>query len=619
MSVRYICLVACMVVSVFCRGLTLPERLPVSVLPENVFLGFGNADFREPDGRTMAAVVRMLGEESTYNVITLTLRCTNDLSSAETQRRVRMVAEQAHGYGMKVMMDTDPRIARHEFLRRWPADAQRYLEIAFTNAIPCPSFADHMSGGTVPYYETARRIAATRRMPDGRTAFAHEITLYSADVFSPRLLAYSRELMARYKALGVDGAMKDEWGFPPTHGDGFREHRAIWYSDHLAARYRERTGRDLLDDAFLMACGAPGRERERAAAVDAYMQLTLDRNAEIEGDFYAANKELFGPDTYVTKHSTWYPRICPEEFMHNGLDWWRTRRDWAQSDEFTPIPAVCGMAKKCGGANWMNEGYQKEAGLYAEAVWRYALAGGRMVYHPVCPSPQEWAALPYPERRLKSHGDVLKANGRRAQECVRLVNRISSAPIDSPVAFVFSRRRTVNWTDPAYGDWGEERVYGLWRKGWATDLYPADDFAEGTFAVDGEGYLRVGRQRYLALVLHGLDASDRADFARLVGSAALKTRVFESGDSGLERYLEESGAVRQPPLVDCGTRFAHARTWYPNPDGLLRLTDGTAVRIKAVESTRGDPISGTLRLNGVGHPLRGDGALRRARVEDRRA
>ena len=56
MSVRCICLVASVVVPVFCRGLTLPERLPVSVLPENVFLGFGNADFREPDGRTMAAL-----------------------------------------------------------------------------------------------------------------------------------------------------------------------------------------------------------------------------------------------------------------------------------------------------------------------------------------------------------------------------------------------------------------------------------------------------------------------------------------------------------------------------------------------------------------------------------
>ena len=156
---------------------------------------------------------------------------------------------------------------------------------------------------------------------------------YSIDVFSPNLIPFCRSLMARYREVGADGGMRDEWGFIPNYSPDLR---TFFWSPNFAAAYRAEFGRDLLADLPLLACGPRG-DAGRSAAIGAYMKLTLKRNVEIERDFYAANKEIFGADVYVAKHPTWFSSICPQEFFHNGLDWWQAPRDWAQSDEVSPF------------------------------------------------------------------------------------------------------------------------------------------------------------------------------------------------------------------------------------------------------------------------------------------
>ena len=134
-------------------------------------------------------------------------------------------------------------------------------------------------------------------------------------------------------------------------------------------------------------------------------------------------------------------------------------------------------------------------------------------------------------------------------------------------------------------------------QGWWCDAYPASECRLGTFSVDGEGYLRVGQQRYLAVMLHNLSAGERRAFDAVVKGHALKTRIFGGDeDKSVGDYLQQTGAVRQPP-VKGKTRAGYV---YPEPDGTLRLVDGTAIRIRANwDHPRGLPIAETLESNGA--------------------
>ena len=640
------------------------RRLPVDVVPENVFWGFGTRDF--PDG--LKAFSRMIDEsvaKSTYNCVTLTLRCNPELGDKETLLAAQAVNEKAHAAGIKVYMDTDPRIARREFFARWPNDMQGVavvVTVAPTNGAAAFTYTfkdatDHMTGGARNSYRPVKaRVAdsfAVRRRADGAFDFSTrrpvdvtseisvrsrrdasgggymdrgdavvsgkaadlaadetlvvtlEADYFSADLFSPHIIPFARELMARYKALGADGGMRDEWGFIPDHAPSLRK---FWWSPNFEAAYRAACGRSLMDDFPLMAFGAKG-DAVRAAAIGTFMKLVLARNVEIERDFYETDKRLFGAGVYVAKHPTWHSAVCPQEYFHNGLDWWQAPRDWAQGDENAPIYVLNAMAKKFGGPVWLNEGYTATPERNVFRVWTYAMCGGRQVYHGLYSgNPKEmkkYIDMPWEERRVRTATDLLAPGNVTAQTRVRLPNLISRAQVDSPVAYVFGHERLVDWSGDGWNDHGQWKILKLMSQGWWCDAYPASECGLGTFTVDGDGYLRVGQQRYIAVMLHNLSAGERRAFDAVVKGRVLKTRIFGGDeDKAVADYLQQAGAVRQPS-VKGGTKAGHV---YPEPDGTLRLIDGTAIRIRADwDHPCGLPIAETVESNGVKVELAAEG------------
>ena len=632
------------------------RRLPVDVVPENVFWGFGTRDF--PDG--LKAFSRMIDEsvaKSTYNCVTLTLRCNPELGDPETMAAAKTVCEKAHAAGIKVYMDTDPRIARREFFARWPNDMQGVAVVvtaAPTNGVAAFTYTfkdatDHMTGGARNSYRPVKaRVAAAfavrRRADDAldfstcrpvdvapeiavqnwncevgggsmdranatvsgkATGLAADETLvatleadfFSVDLFSPHIIPFARELMARYKTLGADGGMRDEWGFIPDHAPSLRK---FWWSPNFEAAYRAACGRSLMDDFPLMAFGAKG-DAVRAAAIGTFMKLVLARNVEIERDFYETDKRLFGAGVYVAKHPTWHSNVCPQEYFHNGLDWWQAPRDWAQGDENAPIYALNAMTKKFGGPMWLNEGYTATPERNVFRVWTYAMCGGRQVYHGLysgnAQEMKKYNEMPWDERRVRTATDLLAPDNVTAQARVRLPNLITRAQVDSPVAYVFGHERLVDWSGDGWNDHGQWKILALMAQGWWCDAYPASECGLGTLTVDGDGYLRVGQQRYLAVMLHNLSAGERRAFDAVVKGHALKTRIFGGDeDKAVGDYLQQAGAVRQPP-VKGKTRAGYV---YPEPDGTLRLIDGTAIRIRVDwDHPRGLPIAETLESNGA--------------------
>ena len=629
------------------------RRLPVQVVPENAFVSFGNGDFKP--GRERALRDEMFrdvfGKLSPYNCVTLTLRCKPDLSDRILQDRVADVIRQAHADGIQVLMDVDVRIARDEFLRRWPDDAQSYLAfdiVTPTNGVArfrmLPEFCrDHMCYSSRRVYDVFKsRIAkawaitvdadgtgdpATVRdvtdeisegecacalsgkvvelRPDERLVVAGVFTQWSADVFSPNLLPFVHELMSRFRSLGADAAMHDEWGFPSTRAC-MREHRGFWYSKHFAAAWAKATdGGDMLEDAFRMVLPQKGGEAARKRLIDTYFRLTYERNVAIETDFYNENKRLWGPDVYVTKHATWSAHPTVGEFYHDGLSWWGAKRDWAQSDETCDVAHCLGMMRTMGGPVWLNEGYGPDGAHYARAVWRYALAGGRMVYHgvyggaPLRPEPGESA-------RTIGQTRILKAGTGKAESRVRLLNLVSRAHPVSAAAQVFGHARLMNWTDSAYADYGKDFLHRIGKAGYYVDAYPST-IVPTAFRVTEDGYLAVGAMKYPLVVLHRLSDADRAMWAKLCGNAALKTEVIslESGtEADADRVvarLDALKAVRQTPFGETGLKGGSAcPNRLPDPDGALTLMDGTVARIKGMlPDPAGDPIEGTLVSNGT--------------------
>jgi len=659
------------------------RRLPVDIVPENVFWSFGTRDFS--DG--MKTFNRLEDEsfaKSTYNCITLTLRCNPELGDPETIAAAKACCEKAHAAGVKVYMDTDPRIARAEFFRQWPDEKQTIVRVelaAATNGTArfshvFRSVQDHMSWGSRSAYRplnarVAAAVAAKRRA-DGQldiagarpvsvkasssvrewtdsrsrgqsndanswnaediTKFA-EVTLtgsaeglaadetlvvtafaevYSIDVFSPHLIPFIRTLMDRYQKVGADGGMRDEWGFVPNYAP---DCRSFFWSPGFDAAYKKATGRTLLGDFALIGAGPKG-DAARSAAIGAYMKLTLARNVEIERDFYDYDKQLFGKDVYVCKHPTWYSSICPQEFFHNGLDWWQAPRDWAQSDETAPVYAVWGMAKKAGGPVWLNEGYTATPEQNVFRVWTYALTGGRQVYHGLysgdAKAMAKYTAMSWEERRVRTALDLLAADNVTAQSRVRLPGLISRAQVDAPLAFVFGHEDLVDWSGKGWNDHGREAIFAFLERGWWSDAYPASEFALGTFKVDAEGYLRVGQQRYTALALWHLREGERAALDAVVAGRTLKTKIFDATETAAVcACLESAGAVRQPAFK----RNTWAGPFYPEPNGTLRLIDGTAVRVAAdKDHPRGLALAETLEVNGAKIAFAAEG-LFAARVE----
>ena len=575
------------------------RRLPVDVLPENGFVILREAERGEKGLALAERIVDEVCRKSTYNVFTVTPRWLKELDHPDSEEMVRRLAPVAHRHGVKFLVDSDVKICRETFLARYPddhLDLMMFLPAAATNDPAAllakgPSLGDNLTPSGRGYAPTEARVVAAR----GETALVR-YRRFSVDVFSPHLLAFSRELMRRQKELGADGAMRDEWGLPPTADASVEAHRSFYMSENMAAAYRARTGRDYLADLWVLAGIEP--RPDAARVIDDYMRLVYDRNVEIECDFYRANKEIFGPGTYVAKHSTWQPKIYAGEFLHNGLSWWAAKRDWAQADEMTPVPACLGMAKKFGGANWMNEGYAPYPHYYASSVWAYALCGGRMVYHPLCPNPPSYQEMPDERRLLQEMTDLLSTENVLAQSRVRLLNLVSSAPPDSEVAVVFDHFGLMNWRNAGYGEWGRDLCCRLWERGYPADLYPDEDLTNGTFRTTADGLAAVGKETYRAVVF--------------VGEAGARPRVppswrtFAAGKdapAAIADYLDGVKAVRQTPCNRVTWPNPPDGQWdpvYPDTDGTLTLTDGTVARLKGCKPLpSGDDIEGTLAAGGA--------------------
>ncbi len=562
----------------------------------------------------------------------LSTKAPREVTRPESHDHVKRVVEYAHSRGIRLAVDLDIRRARGAFLEQYPGEQQWMLRIrsfpvtgngAVRAEIASTRLQDHtgeqpvLSGRLVRVY---RVVGANRELPsslvemkDGfrvieqskdrvaleivahAAAGAKEVIVASAfeyrtpDVFSPELIPFQTRILEQYKDTGMDGAMKDEWGFPPVYNQGAKE-GDFWYSKHLAAAYTKAGGGEFVRDCVFMTLGAGGPRDRRMAAVNRYMRLILTENSRIETSFYEETKRVFGPGAFVIVHATWGHMPYGDGFK-NGYDWWQAKRDFGQTDESWPMPVRTSLAKKMGGPVWYNQHHERRypESTYKE-IWDDARAGGRLNFMTPLSLLQDKKAM-------------------RAESRVRLLNYISRAPLDCPVAVVFGHAAATNWVGPHFGDLGVDFAEDLWARGVRADVIPSTEIDSGSLKIGADGQVSFGAQKYSALVFVNpeFEPDSTFDFLKKVGQSKTylflrgrRTMTFDGTPRGeKDMIVDSAGADPTPSRVAQSLDKWHAplmaqyRVELPPLPDQSRLTDGTCFLARGERDPAGDAFDET--------------------------
>lgn len=635
-------------------------------LPPVIGAWFWSQEVLEPDG--FKKFLDGAAAHSPYTLLSTACRRI-EVTEPAMREQVEKALRYAGPLGLRIALEVDIRLARQAFRALYPDELQEELVLKFvdfTNGAPAEvtfrgeDTSDHMNGGLPKYACLGTRLVrayAFARGPDGiDPATVRDITgdvvatsgdprwlavrvpaqapgrgacviaahtVLAPDVFAPHLIEFQRGIIGRYADLPLAGIMKDEWGFPPDH-TGNPAHDRYWYSAAMAAEYGTASdGRDLVRDALLMCAGETGRGREREAAINRYRKLCLDRNVAVEDDFYRAGKEAFGEDAFIVTHATWTPYPGAQEFRKNGLSWWGATRDMGQSDESTPYPCRTSLAKRWGHPLWYNQYYAKEPEPYVRELWAGALAGGRLNVHPL-----------YPRQDLRGgERDTLLFESALmgAMARLRVLDFITRAPLECPVAVVFGHACAMNWAGPSYNRVGLEIASALCAQGYLADLIPSSLAESGALHLDGDGWLCLGPQRYRAVVLHQPEYCGEKELALFERAARGKSALFRVGGwtrafdarpldgagrlgSGVRACDDDAACVASVARLLGEACVARVTGWTaqltgwgqagavkhaaPPTEGHGALTDGTRVRVAGTGNPAGDPIIETFEWQG---------------------
>ena len=635
-----------------------------------------SADEMKSAGESLA-FIDLAAKHSHYNLLTLTMRNRDrQMTDPAVHDWFKNAVEYAGEKGFKTILDLDIRHSIPEFRKRYPNELQQRLwlrEISLNghgntatdiiydqhhgDAIYRASNAIDIKMVRVYSYEKSAKgiepetiLDITERCKSQSAVYLHVsdnrlvqrlactipgasrnagrmaciislVTLDYPDVFSPYYLPFETAIVRQYADLPLAGLMKDKCGLPAVH-DGNPEKNGFWFSAHRAAAYAERTGGcDLVRDSMLMYLGERGREAERQAAINRFMDMVRQRMTEIGENFYRDAKNVFGPNAFTGSHETVFPYPDAREFERNGLNWWTAPRDFAQSDEITPYCCRTSMAKKFGSPVWYNQWYAPTADLYAKPLWSYALAGGRMNFHPL-----HWSDKEILERYVAlMRGDLQRGDCR-----ISLLNFISTAPLDCPVAVIFGHAAAMNWAGPAYEDIGMGLSDAFWRAGYYADLIPSSEIKEGVLCIDKKGRVWFGKQRYAAVALCNpeFEGMATAEFFQraaqgdpILARIGQWTRDFDGkqfdGQAALPQtmtFFADSDTCAKAIIAEIKKRGIEPQTpatvtfpqWHNlggtsvalPAGGVSRLVDGTVLVIAGEDHVSGDPIRKTLMVNG---------------------
>lgn len=280
------------------------------------------------------------------------------------------------------------------------------------------------------------------------------------DIFSDEYIDGTRKIFEKIKNIPLSGAATDEFGLGFCLESEYKidpkELKPIdcldinkvnyfedWfpYSDGMRKRYFERYGSDIKTDLLYFWHTEENNFEKSAKIVNQYFENIRTQVASVDEDIYNLTKEYIGDGAFVGTHATMWGDELDNNFdaYHNGLDWWETKRDYAQTDEVVIIPLRLGIARKCKHNVWYNMWYSMrtlDIKTYYKETYCNAIYGGRTHYLGYeCNEPGTVLELKHP-------GYVEKIS--EMEEKIKMLNNMQFSRPDSRVLVVFGYEAATN-------------------------------------------------------------------------------------------------------------------------------------------------------------------------------
>ena len=326
------------------------------------------------------------------------------------------------------------------------------------------------------------------------------------DLMSDTYLECEAELFEAVKDIPVAGACVDEWGLRSLIDR--MTNPCFYYSVSTDEKYKENCGRDLKKDLLYFFYAPEGKLGESIKVVNDYIRTI--RKQEVKGEqlVYDLTKKYFGKDAFVGCHPTWWGSNISLSFeiFHNGIDWWETPRDYAQTDEKVSIPVRNSLARPLPKPVWYNMWYSQmtmDIQTYFKETWVNARFGGRthhLGYE--CYEPGVVLTL-WEEGRLEAISEM--------EEQIAKLNKFQKAKPDARVLYIFGMESFTNWHMANHGltilpyhlsNVKEPMALSneLFAKNILHDMTPSSEIDRGTITFNGEKAV-CGGHTYDAVVL----------------------------------------------------------------------------------------------------------------------
>jgi hypothetical protein len=206
---------------------------------------------------------------------------------------------------------------------------------------------------------------------------------------------------------------------------------------------------------------------------------------------------------------------------------------------------------------------------------------------------------------------------------LRMLDFITRAPLDCPVAVIFGHANAMNWAGASYNRVGLEVASSLCAAGYPADLFPSSLVGCSQLRVDEKGYVCLGPQRYRAIVLYRPEFCGEPELEFFSRASQWKTAIFQVGEWTCDSEAHPLKTAQRlgdkvRPCADeesCAnavtnwlgeaavprvTGWSRKSATHPLPpvDGLALLTDGTCIRAAGSRDAAGDPIRETFTWQG---------------------
>lgn len=344
----------------------------------------------------------------------------------------------------------------------------------------------------------------------GKTAAVSVMFEDTVDIFDSEIFNMYTKMLETYKDVPIDGIGIDEWG--ENHGEwenGCYFNESFYYSKEMNNAYKKLTGRELREDLYKLIY----KERDKndnIGIINTYLELYRNKMAEVDNWYYDAGKRYFGKECFIAAHATlWGDDLCMIfDALHNGLDWWKVKRDYSQTDEWVIMPIRTALAHKCGGNVWYNMWYVNTLSSFCREAWINARYGGRMHY------------LGYGNRHEKGLFPAVRPGNMEAltemDKRVGELNEFQQSPPDCRVLIVFGIESALNWRIPKnrFGLPNAKRIVRnegadtnilkfakyFFEKGYMCDLVPTYEIESGDLHIE-KGKAHYGNQTYDAVIL----------------------------------------------------------------------------------------------------------------------